>query len=121
MIVHGSIGIEQQESALTPSDGPETTACMRLWLMVLERASLDMKKLLGAKRRKPELMKDPVFRYDLKTLSRWFRSREMEEGGFAWICSLIDMDPDRALGILQKEWETDRPKRPNFFPRGTKA
>ena len=49
----------------------------------------------------PKIMEDPVFRYDYRTLKKWFRSTSMEPGSFSWICSLVDVDPQWALNRLR--------------------
>ena len=47
-------------------------------------------------------MQDPVFRYDYRTLKKWFRSASLEPGSFGWICSLVDVDPQWALNRLRE-------------------
>ncbi len=74
---------------------------VHLWMAVMDRAVRD---LLALERhlQNPEIMNDPVFRYDYRTLRKWFRSTSMEPGSFSWICSLVDVDPAWALDRLKE-------------------
>ncbi|MBF0214532.1 MAG: hypothetical protein HQM00_13390, partial [Magnetococcales bacterium] len=53
-------------------------------------------------RQDPAVMEDPVFRYDYRTLRKWFHSSSMEPGSFNWICSLVNIDPKWALNRLEE-------------------
>ena len=67
-----------------------------LWMAVLDRAVRDL-VALERYRQDPKVREDPVFRYDYRTLKKWFHSNSMEPGAFSWICSLVSIDPKWAL------------------------
>lgn len=71
-----------------------------LWMAVMDRAVRDLVALERYKQ-DPKVMEDPVFRYDYRTLKRWFLSSSMEPGSFNWICSLVSIDPKWALRRLE--------------------
>ena len=72
-----------------------------LWIAVLDRAVRDL-IALERFRQDPNVMKDPVFLYDYRTLIKWFHSSSMEPGSFSWICSLVNIDQRWALSQLRK-------------------
>lgn len=72
-----------------------------LWMAVMDRAVRDL-IALERYRQDPKVMEDPVFRYDYRTLKRWFHSSSMEPGSFNWICSLVSIDPKWALKRLDE-------------------
>lgn len=72
-----------------------------LWMAVLDRAVRDLVALERYKQ-DPKVMEDPVFRYDYRTLKKWFHSVSMEPGSFNWICSLVSIDPKWALKRLDE-------------------
>lgn len=72
-----------------------------LWMAVMDRAVRDLVALERYKQ-DPKVMEDPVFRYDYRTLKRWFLSSSMEPGSFNWICSLVSIDPKWALRRLEE-------------------
>lgn len=72
-----------------------------LWMAVMDRAVRDL-IALERYRQDPKVMEDPVFRYDYRTLRRWFHSSSMEPGSFNWICSLVSIDPKWALKRLEE-------------------
>lgn len=72
-----------------------------LWMAVLDRAVRDLVALERYKQ-DPKVMEDPVFRYDYRTLKKWFHSISMEPGSFNWICSLVSIDPKWALKRLEE-------------------
>ncbi|MBF0612657.1 MAG: hypothetical protein G8345_02985 [Magnetococcales bacterium] len=72
-----------------------------LWMAVMDRAVRDL-IALERYRQDPKVMEDPVFRYDYRTLKRWFHSSSMEPGSFNWICSLVSIDPKWALKRLEE-------------------
>lgn len=72
-----------------------------LWMAVMDRAVRDL-VALERYRQDPKVMEDPVFRYDYRTLKRWFHSTSMEPGSFNWICSLVSIDPKWALKRLEE-------------------
>ncbi len=72
-----------------------------LWMAVMDRAVRDL-VALEKYRQDPAVMEDPVFRYDYRTLKKWFRSSSMEPGSFNWICSLVNIDPKWALNRLEE-------------------
>lgn len=72
-----------------------------LWMAVMDRAVRDL-IALERYRRDPAVMEDPVFRYDYRTLRKWFHSSSMEPGSFRWICSLVNIDPKWALKRLEQ-------------------
>ncbi|MBF0294051.1 MAG: hypothetical protein HQL96_02590 [Magnetococcales bacterium] len=71
-----------------------------LWMAVMDRAVRDL-VALERYRQDPAVMEDPVFRYDYRTLRKWFHSSSMEPGSFNWICSLVNIDPKWALNRLE--------------------
>ncbi|MBF0401006.1 MAG: hypothetical protein HQL90_09590 [Magnetococcales bacterium] len=71
-----------------------------LWMAVMDRAVRDL-VALERYRQDPAIMEDPVFRYDYRTLKKWFHSTSMEPGSFNWICSLVNIDPKWALNRLE--------------------
>ncbi|MGN7611442.1 hypothetical protein ACQZV8_05075 [Magnetococcales bacterium HHB-1] len=71
-----------------------------LWMAVMDRAVRDLVALERYKK-DPAIMDDPVFRYDYRTLKKWFHSLSMEPGSFRWICSLVNIDPNWALKRLE--------------------
>ncbi|MEO5367222.1 MAG: hypothetical protein H7831_12915 [Magnetococcus sp. WYHC-3] len=71
-----------------------------LWMAVLDRAVRDL-VALERYRQDPGVMDDPVFRYDYRTLRKWFISPAMEPGSFSWICSLVNIDPKWAIRRLE--------------------
>ncbi|MBF0283614.1 MAG: hypothetical protein HQL51_04050 [Magnetococcales bacterium] len=72
-----------------------------LWMAVMDRAVRDL-VALERYRQDPKVMDDPVFRYDYRTLKKWFHSSSMEPGSFNWICSLVSIDPRWALRRLEE-------------------
>lgn len=72
-----------------------------LWMAVMDRAVRDL-VALERYRQDPAVMEDPVFRYDYRTLRKWFHSPSMEPGSFNWICSLVNIDPKWALNRLEE-------------------
>ncbi|MEO5332943.1 MAG: hypothetical protein H7839_13040 [Magnetococcus sp. YQC-5] len=72
-----------------------------LWMAVMDRAVRDL-VALERYRQDPAVMEDPVFRYDYRTLRKWFHSSSMEPGSFNWICSLVNIDPKWALNRLEE-------------------
>ncbi|MBF0141345.1 MAG: hypothetical protein HQL74_13835 [Magnetococcales bacterium] len=72
-----------------------------LWMAVMDRAVRDL-FALERHLQNPDIMNDPVFRYDYRTLRKWFRSASVEPGSFRWICSLVDIDPGWALDRLRE-------------------
>lgn len=72
-----------------------------LWMAVMDRAVRDL-VALERYRQDPTVMEDPVFRYDYRTLRKWFHSSSMEPGSFNWICSLVNIDPKWALNRLEE-------------------
>ena len=66
----------------------------------MDRAVRDL-VALERYRQDPAIMEDPVFRYDYRTLKKWFHSTSMEPGSFNWICSLVNIDPKWALNRLE--------------------
>ena len=72
-----------------------------LWMAVMDRAVRDL-VALERYRQDPAIMEDPVFRYDYRTLKKWFHSVSMEPGSFNWICSLVNIDPKWALNRLEE-------------------
>ena len=72
-----------------------------LWMAVMDRAVRDL-VALEKYRQDPAVMEDPVFRYDYRTLKKWFHSSSMEPGSFNWICSLVNIDPKWALNRLEE-------------------
>ncbi len=72
-----------------------------LWMAVMDRAVRDL-VALERYRQDPSVMEDPVFRYDYRTLRKWFHSSSMEPGSFNWICSLVNIDPKWALNRLEE-------------------
>ena len=72
-----------------------------LWMAVMDRAVRDL-VALERYRQDPSVMEDPVFRYDYRTLKKWFHSTSMEPGSFNWICSLVNIDPKWALHRLEE-------------------
>jgi hypothetical protein len=75
-----------------------------LWMAVMDRAVRDL-VALEKYRKDPKVMDDPVFRYDYRTLKKWFQSASMEPGSFNWICSLVSIDPKWALKRLEERLE----------------
>ena len=75
-----------------------------LWMAVMDRAVRDL-VALEKYRQDPAVMEDPVFRYDYRTLKKWFHSSSMEPGSFNWICSLVNIDPKWALNQLEVRLE----------------
>ena len=73
----------------------------QLWVAVLDRAVRDL-VALEHHRQDPETMKDHVFRYEYRTLIKWFHSTSMEPGSFKWICSLVNIDQEWALKRLKE-------------------
>ena len=72
-----------------------------LWMAVMDRAVRDL-VALDRYRQDPNVMDDPVFRYDYRSLRKWFHSSSMEPGSFRWICSLVNIDPRWALRRLEQ-------------------
>ena len=72
-----------------------------LWMAVMDRAVRDL-VALEKYRQDPAVMEDPGFRYDYRTLKKWFHSSSMEPGSFNWICSLVNIDPKWALNRLEE-------------------
>lgn len=72
-----------------------------LWMAVMDRAVRDL-VALERYRQDPKVIDDPVFRYDYRTLKKWFHSSSMEPGSFNWICSLVSIDPKWALKRLEE-------------------
>ncbi|MBF0448329.1 MAG: hypothetical protein HQL67_09030 [Magnetococcales bacterium] len=75
-----------------------------MWMAVMDRAVRDL-VALEKYRQDPAVMEDPVFRYDYRTLKKWFHSSSMEPGSFNWICSLVNIDPKWALNRLEERLE----------------
>ncbi|ABK46060.1 hypothetical protein Mmc1_3575 [Magnetococcus marinus MC-1] len=75
-----------------------------LWMAVMDRAVRDL-VALERYRKDPAVVDDPVFRYDYRTLKKWFHSTSMEPGSFNWICSLVNIDPKWALRRLEERLE----------------
>jgi hypothetical protein len=72
-----------------------------LWMAVMDRAVRDLVALERIRKETPEVIDDPVFRYDYRSVKKWFYSSSMEPGNFNWICSLVDIDPSWALARLE--------------------
>ncbi|MBF0158394.1 MAG: hypothetical protein HQL58_02615 [Magnetococcales bacterium] len=72
-----------------------------LWMAVMDRAVRDL-VALERYRQDPAVLDDPVFRYDYRTLRKWFHASSMEPGSFNWICSLVNIDPKWALRRLEE-------------------
>ncbi|MBF0357260.1 MAG: hypothetical protein HQL70_01560 [Magnetococcales bacterium] len=72
-----------------------------LWVAVMDRAVRDLVALEKFRQQDPEILSDPVFRYDYRSLKKWFYSSSMEPGKFNWICSLVDIDPKWAIAKLE--------------------
>lgn len=72
-----------------------------LWMAVMDRAVRDL-VALERYLKDPKVMDDPVFRYDYRTLKKWFHSPSMEPGAFNWICSLVTVDPKWALSRIDE-------------------
>lgn len=64
-----------------------------IWLAVLDRAVLDWVALEKARDARPTVETDALFRNDVRKLKRWFRSKTVSEGSFAWICDIAQWDP----------------------------
>ncbi|MBF0623812.1 MAG: hypothetical protein HQL82_03290 [Magnetococcales bacterium] len=77
-----------------------------LWMAVMDRAVRDL-VALERYRQDPSVMEDPVFRYDYRTLKKWFHSSSMEPGSFNWICSLVNIDPKWALRRLEERLQVN--------------
>jgi hypothetical protein len=82
-----------------PTDNNEP----HMWMAVMDRAVRDLVALERFRNEKPEVLEDPVFRYDYRTLIKWFRSPSMEPGAFNWICSLVNIDQNWAITNLEKK------------------
>ncbi len=83
-------------------DFPETdNNSTHLWMAVMDRAVRDL-VALERYLQDPTVMEDPVFRYDYRSLKRWFHCSAMEPGSFQWICSLVNIDPLWALNRLEQ-------------------
>ena len=78
-----------------------------LWMAVMDRAVRDLVALEKFKSQDPQVLDDPVFRYDYRTLKKWFHSSSMEPGAFNWICSLVNIDPSWALDKLQNRLQIE--------------
>jgi hypothetical protein len=72
-----------------------------LWMSVMDRAVRDLVALENFKKQDPQVLDDPVFRYDYRTVKKWFYSSSMEPGAFNWICSLVNIDPSWAIDSLE--------------------
>ena len=73
----------------------------------MDRAVRDLVALEKFKSQDPQVLDDPVFRYDYRTLKKWFHSSSMEPGAFNWICSLVNIDPSWALDKLQNRLQIE--------------
>ncbi len=82
-----------------------------LWMAVMDRAVRDLVALERFRREDPQVLEDPVFRYDYRTLKKWFYSHSMEPGNFNWICSLVNIDPSWALARLEERLEISLTKK----------
>jgi hypothetical protein len=76
-----------------------------MWMAVMDRAVRDLVALERFKKETPEVLEDPVFRYDYRTLKKWFYSTSMEPGDFSWVCSLVNIDPNWALNQLEERFQ----------------
>jgi hypothetical protein len=74
-----------------------------LWVAVMDRAVRDLIALEKFRQQDPEIVTDPVFRYDYRSLKKWFYASSMEPGNFNWICSLVDIDPKWAIAKLEEK------------------
>ena len=72
-----------------------------MWMAVMDRAIRDMVALERFREQDSGVLEDPVFRYDYRSLKKWFYSTSMEPGAFNWICSLVNIDPNWALNRLE--------------------
>lgn len=79
---------------------PET----ELWIAVLARAVKDTEMLLDRVRKNPALWENHLFRSEVMDLKRYFRSRSMEPGGFGFICSLMELDPDQSAQQIHEKY-----------------
>ncbi|MBF0444051.1 MAG: hypothetical protein HQL68_00560 [Magnetococcales bacterium] len=84
-----------------------------LWMAVMDRAVRDLVALEKFRREDSQVLEDPVFRYDYRTLKKWFYSHSMEPGSFNWICSLVNIDSSWALARLEERLEIDITKKPH--------
>ncbi len=73
-----------------------------MWMAVMDRAVRDLVALEKLRNNNPEVLDDPVFKYDYRTVKKWFYSSSMEPGNFDWICSLVNIDPSWALNRLEE-------------------
>ncbi|MBF0379894.1 MAG: hypothetical protein HQL69_02695 [Magnetococcales bacterium] len=77
----------------------------QLWIAVMERAIRDLVALERFRQDDPQILEDPIFRNDYRSLKKWFYSSNMETGAFHWICSLVNIDPGWALTRLDERLE----------------
>ena len=104
----------------TTNDTPfreDARAEKNLWVAVLKLAIDDAEALAIKVQANPELWNNPLFRTDARSLTGYFLEQSMEPGSFGFICSLMDVDPDRFAKRLHDKYlrhltqVTDRPTR----------
>ncbi len=104
----------------TTNDTPfreDARAEKTLWVAVLEQAINDAEALARRVQMDSSLWNDPLFRADVRSLTGYFQEQSMEPGGFGFICSLMDVDPDRFAKRINEKYlrtltpVTERPTR----------
>ena len=82
-----------------------------LWIAVLNLAVKDARALARQVEKNPRLWANPMFRREVLHIKRYFRSRSMEPGGFAFVCDLMGVDAGQAARQIE-ELYLRRLKRP---------
>jgi len=75
-----------------------------LWIAVLNQAVKDARSLVQKVEKNPNLWGNPLFRFEVLHLKRYFLSRSMDPGGFGFICDLMNVDSEHAARRIDEKY-----------------
>ena len=75
-----------------------------LWIAVLKQATDDAEGMAIQVQDNPNLWSDPLFREEAMDLRQYFQDQSMAPGGFAFICDLMDLDPEQAAKCIHERY-----------------
>ncbi|ABK43740.1 hypothetical protein Mmc1_1229 [Magnetococcus marinus MC-1] len=77
---------------------------MGLWAAVLNQAMKDAKALIKKVQQEPSLRESPLFRADVRHMTRYFRSKATGPGSFIFICDLLGMNHEQAAQQIEQHY-----------------